>query len=162
MIFAITFSNYFTDVADNIHKHVKENSSHDKSKPVSFMTYLTHAFESPFPSINVTKTTSREIERIILSLKSSQMHGYDEMSNNIFKACKTFISEAVSFLCNKVLFEGIFPNRLKYDTIVPIHKKGDKNLVSYYRPIFILTSMNKIFEKVMYNRLLKHLNEKVH
>jgi hypothetical protein len=58
------------------------------------------------------------------------------------------------------LFEGIFPDKLKYATIVPIHKKGNKNLVSNYRPISILTSINKIFEKVMYNRLLKHLNEK--
>jgi hypothetical protein len=93
---------------------------------------------------------SREIERIILSLKSSQTHGYNEISNNILKACKTFISEPISFLCNKVFFE---------DTIVPIHKKGDKNLVSNYRSISILISLNKIFEKVKYNILLKHLNE---
>jgi hypothetical protein len=111
---------------------------------------------SPFPTINITNTTSKETENIIMSLKSSQMHGYDEISNNILKACKTFIS----FLCKKVLFEGIFPDRLKYAIILPIHRKGDKNLISNYRPISILTSINKIFEKVTYTRLLKHLNEK--
>jgi hypothetical protein len=58
-----------------------------------------------------------------------------------------------------MLFEGVFPERLKYATIVPVHKKGDKNMVFNYRPISILTSINKIFEKVMYSRLLKHLNE---
>jgi hypothetical protein len=105
---------------------MKENSSTDKSKSTSFMTYLTNAFESPFPNLNITKTTSREIERIILSLKSSQTHEYDEISNNILKACKSFISEPITFLCDKVLFEGIFPDRLKYATIVPIHKRGDK------------------------------------
>jgi hypothetical protein len=45
---------------------------------------------------------------------------------------------------------GIFPERLKYTTIVPVYKKGDKNIVTNYRPISILTSLNKIFEKVMY------------
>jgi hypothetical protein len=42
---------------------------------------------------------------------------------------------------------------------VPVYKKGDKNLKSNYRPISILTSISKIFEKVMHNRILKHLNE---
>jgi hypothetical protein len=53
----------------------------------------------------------------------------------------------------------VFPDRLKYAIIVPVHKKGDKNMVFNHRPISILTSINKIFEKVMYNRLLKHLND---
>jgi hypothetical protein len=57
------------------------------------------------------------------------------------------------------LFEGVFSDRLKYATIVPVYKKGDKNMVANYRPIFILTSINKIFEKVMYSRLLKHLKD---
>jgi hypothetical protein len=56
-------------------------------------------------------------------------------------------------------FEGIFPDRLKYATIIPIYKKGDNNLVLNYRPISILTSINKFFEKVMYSRLVKHLKE---
>jgi hypothetical protein len=46
---------------------------------------------------------------------------------------------------------------LKYTTIVPVYKKGDRNIVTNYRPISVLTSVNKIFEKVMYSRLLKHL-----
>jgi hypothetical protein len=156
---ANTFNKYFTDVADNIHKHIKVNGSNDKSKSISYMTYLTNAFESPYPSIIITKTTSREIEEILLSPKSSNSHGYDEISNNILKNCKTFISQPISFLCNKVLFEGTYPDRLKYATITPIYKKGHNNLVSNYRPISILTSINNIFEKVMYSRLLKHFQE---
>jgi hypothetical protein len=100
------------------------------------MTYLTNAFESPHPSIIITKTTSREMENTRLSLKSSKSHGYDEISNNILKNCKTFISQPISFLCNTVLFEGIYPDRLKYATIIPIYKKGAKNLVSnYWHPL---------------------------
>jgi hypothetical protein len=153
------FNKYFTEIADSIHKHIKENGPKDNSNHMSYMTYLTNAFESPVPSIKINKTMSREIERIILSLKSSQMHGYDEILNNILKICRSFVSEPVSYLCNKMIFEGIFPDRLKYVTIIPIYKRGDKNLVLNYRPISILTSINKIFEKVMYCRLLKHLKE---
>jgi hypothetical protein len=154
-----TFNKYFSGVAENIHKYIKENGDNDKSKATNYMTYMSDACESPLPSIKIIQTTSREIERIIWSLKSSQTHGYDEILNNILKACKNFISEPISYLCNRALLEGIFPDRLKYATIVPIYKKGDKNLESHYRPISILTSISKIFEKVMHSRLLKHLND---
>jgi hypothetical protein len=75
------------------------------------------------------------------------------------KACKSFINEPISYLCNKAILEGIFPDRLTYVTIVPVHKRDDKNLESNYRPISILTSISTIFEKVMHSRLLKHLND---
>jgi hypothetical protein len=46
-----------------------------------------------------------------------------KISNNILKACKNFIGEPISYLCNRSMHEGIFPDRLKYATIVPIDKK---------------------------------------
>jgi Notch-like protein len=103
---------------------------------------------------------SIEIENIE-SLKTSHTQGYDEISNIILKACKAYISAPLSYLCNRVLFAGVFPDRLKYATIEPVYKKGDRNILSNYKPISILTSFNKIFEKVMYeyNRLIKHLNK---
>jgi hypothetical protein len=117
------------------------------------------AFERPLPSMNITKTTSMEIESILKSLKASNSHGYDKISNNILKSCKYEISKPLSYLCNKVLCHGIFPDRLKYATITPVYKKGDKSLQENDRPISILTSISKIFEKVMHTKLLKHLND---
>jgi hypothetical protein len=45
---------------------------------------------------------------------------------------------------------------MKYSIIKPIFKKGDKNSISNYRPISLLTS-SKICEKVIYARLYEHL-----
>jgi hypothetical protein len=59
---------------------------------------------------------------------------------------------------NKVLFNGIFPSRLKFFIIKPSYKKRNKKDVSNYRPISLLTSFSKIFEKVMQTRLLEHLH----
>jgi hypothetical protein len=52
----------------------------------------------------------------------------------------------------------MFPDRLKYASIRPIFKKGKREDINNYRPISILTSFSKIFEKVMKTRLLNHLN----
>jgi len=43
--------------------------------------------------------------------------------------------------------------------VKPIFKKGNKHEVSNYRPISLLTSFSKIIEKLMFNRLLSHLDK---
>jgi hypothetical protein len=46
------------------------------------------------------------------------------------------------------MISGIFPTRLKYATIKPIFKNGDKKNVANNRPISILPSLSKILEKI--------------
>jgi hypothetical protein len=54
---------------------------------------------------------------------------------------------------------GVFPERLKYSILKPLYKNRDKSLMSNYRPISLLTSFSKIVEKVIFNRLIDHLNK---
>jgi hypothetical protein len=57
------------------------------------------------------------------------------------------------------LLSGVFPDRLKFAVVKPIHKKGDKTSLANYRPISLLTSSSKVVERVMYNRLVNHLTK---
>lgn len=50
---------------------------------------------------------------------------------------------------------GVVPKDLKNAKIVPLFKTGDP---SNYRPISILPYFSKILEKLIYTRILKHLN----
>ena len=54
--------------------------------------------------------------------------------------------------------EGVFPDQMKTARVVPIHKEGSKSEVGNYRPISLLTSFSKIFEKLMHTRLLKFMD----
>jgi len=58
-----------------------------------------------------------------------------------------------------MLATGTFPTRLKFSQVYPIFKKGNKTEKSDYRPVSLLTSFSKIFEKVIYDRLLQHTKE---
>ena len=53
--------------------------------------------------------------------------------------------------------QGVFPNILKIANVIHIHKKGDKLDCNNYRPISILSNINKIFEKYMHIRLVYKL-----
>jgi Notch-like protein len=73
--------------------------------------------------------------------------------------CSYYISSPPSYICNRTLFTSLFPDRLKYAAIRSLFKRGNKDYISNYRSISILTSFSKIFEKVMQIRLLKHLTD---
>ena len=60
-----------------------------------------------------------------------------------------------------MLAQGIYPERLKFSLIKPIYKNGDKCSPSDCRPISLLPVFSKIFEKVIYNRLINHLHSNV-
>ena len=53
---------------------------------------------------------------------------------------------------------GIFPDLLKIAKVHPIYKSGDRDQFINYRPISVLNSFSKVFEKVIFNRLLNYIN----
>jgi len=83
---------------------------------------------------------------------------YDEITTKILKTSSPFIISSLTHIGNKMLSTGTFPDRLKYSEIKPIYKKGDKALITNYRPISLLPVFSKIFEKILYKRLYYHLN----
>jgi Notch-like protein len=121
------------------------------------MAYLYQTFNKHFPSIKFKHTSTREIKKIISSLKPSNSYGYGEISTNILKTCAQFIISSLTYICNQSLSTGIFPSWLKYSAVKPLFKKGNKNDMSNYRPISLLKSFSKIFKKLIYARIYQHL-----
>ena len=62
-------------------------------------------------------------------------------------------------MVNQSLITGIFPESLKKAKVVPIYKKNDKSKFENYRPISILPTISKLFERVAYNQLSDYFNE---
>jgi len=95
-------------------------------------------------------TSTREIDRIINSLKLKNSHDYDEISIKILKD-RAFIRSPLNYICNKSIQSGIFPTWLKYSIVKPVLKKADRNNVINYKPISLLTSFSKVLEKIIYD-----------
>jgi hypothetical protein len=53
---------------------------------------------------------------------------------------------------------GILRTTFKFAEIKPLYKKGELANASNYSHISLLTSFSKIFEKIIYTRIIRHLN----
>lgn len=95
-----------------------------------------------------------EITDIIKNKKKKQSHGYDKFPISIFKFFNSELIEFITCLLNHLLANQYFPNAWKRAILIPIPKIGkDNKFIKNHRPISQLTSLSKIFEKVIDNRM---------
>jgi hypothetical protein len=153
---ANTFNDYFSNDTDTVTRNIKKGDKNSKDN-VDPSNYLTTNCNNMFTRINWKYATTYEINKILKSLKTKNLYGYDEIPIKIVKLSAPFIISPLAYICNRSLSSGLFPERLKYAIIKPGNKKGDKILTTNYRPVSHLTSFSKIFKKLIYSRLYKHI-----
>ena len=122
-----------------------------------YCTYLRQNLSQISSSMKLNST--HEINTIIHSLKCKDSYGYDEISSRILKISAPYILSLLTYIFNKVLSTGTFPERLKFSEVRSLFKKGDTTEFSNYRPIPLLISFSKINEKIIYKRLYNCLND---
>ena len=110
-------------------------------------------------SIFLDDTDPEEISKIISSLNIKKAVGPDGISSKILHILKSVISPVLSNIINKSMQLGIFPDKLKIAKIIPLHKGGKIDEINNYRPISILSSLSKIFEKVINKRFIDFLKK---
>ena len=93
---------------------------------------------------------------ILNNLKPKPSCGYDGISTKLLKTCKLEICKSVILIINQTLSTVIFPDSLKVAKVIPLYEKGDKALFDHYRPISILPSISKIFERIIFNQINDH------
>ena len=71
----------------------------------------------------------------------------------MLKVIVQFIAPILSEIFNSIIKEAVYPDCLKVANVTPIIKSGNKQDASNYRPISVLSSVNKIFERLLFNRL---------
>ena len=69
------------------------------------------------------------------------------------------IVRPLSIIFKNCLHSRSFPNNWKKSNVVPIHKKGDKQLLQNYRPVSLLPICGKIFERIIFNPIFEYLEK---
>ena len=147
---ANTFNKYYTSVADDIIKQRKYEGNTLHSD------YLKNPLNSTFA---VYECDQIEVEQIINSLNPRKATGPNSIPTDILHLLKKDISLPLSMIFNLSLTTGIHPDLLKIAKAIPNFKKGSKLETCNYRPISLLSNLNKILEKLMFNRVYKFLED---
>jgi hypothetical protein len=149
------------------------NSNIDKAQ--AFANHLATAFQ-PNPSINhpngddaitqlqqleppATHITRTEDQAIMSNLHPKKSSGYDLITGHILKALPPTGIQFLTQLFNAALLQGYFTAQWKVAQIILLFKPGKPpHELTSYRPISLLPLVSKVFEKILLNRILPHVD----
>ena len=141
------FNEYFTNIGPTLGNKMKCIGLN----PIDNMGAKTPA------SMFLTPVHNNELLDAFNQLKNTSA-GYDDIKPIVLQSLKVELLHPVLHLVNLSFKQGIFPDSLKIACISPIHKQGQVNFVENYRPVSVLCSLSKIFERIMCNRLLNFID----
>ena len=104
-------------------------------------------------------STVAQVLTLINGLKSKHSSGHDEILSKLLKDIGVVIAPTLSVIMSQSLCTGVFPDKLKIAKVIPLFKKGDESLIENYRPISLLSSSSKVFERIVFNQLYKYLDD---
>ena len=138
---AETFNQYFT----------KQMSISNNIADLPTLPPFSHITDERLSSVDVNKA---DVLRYLRHINIHKSYGPDGISNHILKFCADSLYKPLTKLFNFSLLNGKYLSQWKISNVCPVFKqKGDKRDISNYRPIALLSTISKIFEKVIYKSL---------
>lgn len=104
-------------------------------------------------SIYYQKATPDKISKVIKQLNDHKAPGLDGVRVIDIKKVTNNIASAICNLINTAIKTGQYPDGLKIGCIRPVFKKGKRENASDYRPITLLSSIDKIIEKFVCDQI---------
>ena len=118
-----------------------------------------------FPSRTTLKldnipATPKMVRKVIMNLDFSKASDPDCTPMVVLKNCELELSYMLAELFNKCLKECCFPDCWKVSSVVPVFKNfGERSTTKNYHPVSLLAVVSKVFEKLVNNRIVDHLEE---
>lgn len=143
-------NNFFCSVGEKLAEKIDVSNNPTVNK---------NQFRISNASFFLTPVTEPEIINLIKTLKDKKAPGIDKIKSEVIKKTSEIIAPYLVDLINSIFKTGQCPVEFKKAIITPLHKKGDKKCLSNYRPISLLSTISKIFEKSVKTRLSAYLNK---
>ena len=134
------FNEFFTNIGPKL---AEKNEPGNKK---SIDAYLKQRVLTTFPFSLVD-------DKSIIKCISKDSTGHDGLSLKLLKFLSPVLTKPLSLIINQSLVSGIFPTKLKIAKVLPFFKKDDVTFMDNYHPISLLTSISKLFEKVLFDQL---------
>lgn len=112
------------------------------------------------PVIESQMPTPREISKLIRKLKIKKSPGNDKIPNILVKHLPRKGILMLMHILRACLKLSYFPISWKTAKVIPLPKPNkDSSDAGNYRPISLLSTLSKIFERMILNRIMEHLKQ---
>ena len=152
------FNEYFIKAASNVRNEypIRENENIDDIlscyKDDEIINRITA--NSPYVDVfNFSSVTVKQVHNLLENMDKKEATGYDNIPPKILKVAADELAFPITNLINLSIEASCFPSNLKKSELSPLFKAKDSLLSENYRPIRILISISKIFEKVFNQQL---------
>jgi len=142
------FNHYFANIGYNVSHNV----------PVAQASYKDFMPDRNANSIFLDPVCPQDVVDVMLKLKPKTSCGSDDISAKLMIKTIDHIVNPITHVLNLSFENGQFPSDLKLAKVIPVFKSGEQCLLNNYRPISLLSPFSKLFERVMYNKLIKFLD----
>ena len=108
--------------------------------------------------------TPKMVKKVITNLDTSKASGPDCIPVVVLKNCEPELTYILAKLFNNCLKESCFPDCWNVSSVVPVFENvGEtstaKNCHKNYHPVSLLSVVSKVFEKLLNNRIVDHLEK---
>ena len=149
MEIATKFNTYFSNIASTL-----QGKIHHKNQ--DFNKYLTNQNKYSF---FIKPTDKYEVINLINNLSYKKINGPHSVPTKILHLIKFIIADPLSEIINLSFNTGTNFEYLKIFKVKPTYKEKGSNLdCGNYRPISLLSNLNKIIEQIMFSRLYNFLS----
>ena len=145
------FNDHFSNIAPKIKSEISSRTTFDPGGTQGTL-------RSPSPnSIYIKPVTASEVQDVINLFKNKATLDTKIQPLKIANSCDNFTT-VLAHVVNSSFEQGVFPQALKTAKVVPVHEGGSKTDIKNYRPISLLATFSKVFEKLMHNRVINFLD----
>lgn len=113
----------------------------------------------PAPSSHLDSISidSADVHQALLTLDPSKAFGCDDISPCLLRLCADSLVAPLTSLFQHCINSSSLPPQWKIHKITPIHKKGNRSLVSNYRPISLLSTVSILLESIIYRKIISFI-----
>ena len=146
-------NNYISnDINNPIDMIIKRYASHPSILKINEFINLTESFD--FKEVDLIG-----INQEIRKLNPKKSTTFKNIPTKLVKITNEICSPIIHCLFNSSIRNCTFPDKLKMADISPIFKKVDSTSVTNYRPVSILPTISKIYERLIQNQLLEYIDK---
>ena len=157
---AIVFNSFFSNVGKNVYEETQQYQEENVEVPHQFPALrLRNDFNNNVNRFRPRPVQPDTVADTVKKIKTKNSYGADGITSRFLKDSMSVLTFYLTVIINTSIVTGSFPGEWKHAVVCPLHKKGEMNEPSNFRPVSLLPVMSKVLEKVVTNQLYEYLSE---